>query len=85
MNSEDALTTFLVGIWIVGILCVTYSILPSPWRHVGYIRYHGDQQRLYERIAYGRREWRYTVDEHNVYPSSDILYIATDIHGGPLN
>jgi hypothetical protein len=39
---------------------------------------------LYERTAYGRREWRYTVGEHNVYPSDNILYLATDIHGNPL-
>jgi hypothetical protein len=86
MNSEEALSAFFIGVWIACVICAVYILhIPSAWRHVGYIHYHGDQQRLYERTAYGRREWRYTLGEHNVYPSDNILYLATDIHGNPLH
>lgn len=85
MNSEEAMSTFLVAVWIVCVIYTVYILhMPSTWRHIGYIRYDGTQQRLYERIAYGRREWRYSVGEHNVYTTDDILYLATDKYGVPL-
>jgi hypothetical protein len=88
MNSSDSIITFCIAVWVACVLFAVYILhIPSAWRPVGYIRDHAYSVKsvLYERIAGGRREWRYTAGDHIYYPTEgDILYLATDMLGAPL-